>query len=65
MHDGRFKTLDEVLDHYEKGIEKSPTLAGQLQKPIIFSAKERVDLLQFLAALNDSAFISDPAYQKK
>ncbi len=65
MHDGRFKTLDEVLDHYEKGIEKSPTLAGQLQKPIIFSTKERVDLLQFLAALNDSAFISDPAYQKK
>lgn len=65
MHDGRFQTLDEVLDHYEKGIEKSSTLAGQLQKPIIFSAKQRADLLQFLAALNDSAFISNPAYQKK
>lgn len=65
MHDGRFQTLDEVLDHYEKGIEKSPTLASQLQKPIIFTAKERADLLQFLAALNDSAFISNPAYQKK
>ncbi|MXS70423.1 cytochrome-c peroxidase [Flavobacteriaceae bacterium W22] len=65
MHDGRFQTLDEVLDHYEKGIEKSPTLASQLQKPIIFSAKQRADLLQFLSALNDSAFISNPAYQKK
>ncbi|WP_143883438.1 cytochrome-c peroxidase [Chryseobacterium binzhouense] len=65
MHDGRFQTLDEVLDHYEKGIEKSSTLASQLQKPIIFSAKQRADLLQFLAALNDSAFISNPAFQKK
>lgn len=64
MHDGRFKTLYEVLDHYEKGIEKSPTLAKQLEKPIIFSPKEREDLISFLATLNDSVLISDLKFQK-
>ncbi|MBD8082040.1 cytochrome-c peroxidase [Chryseobacterium caseinilyticum] len=65
MHDGRFKTLNEVLDHYEKGIVKSPTLAKQLEKPIIFNHKEREDLLSFLATLNDSVLVSNPDYQKK
>lgn len=64
MHDGRFKTLYEVLEHYEKGIEKSPTLAKQLEKPIIFNPKEKEDLLAFLAALNDSALVSNVEYQK-
>ncbi|MCX8523163.1 c-type cytochrome [Chryseobacterium formosus] len=64
MHDGRFKTLYEVLEHYEKGIEKSPTLAKQLEKPIIFNPKEKEDLLAFLAALNDSVLVSNVEYQK-
>ena len=65
MHDGRFKTLDEVLDHYEKGVVKSPTLAKQLEKPTVFTRKERTHLLLFLATLNDSTLISNPEYQKK
>jgi cytochrome c peroxidase len=64
MHDGRFKTLYEVLEHYEKGIEKNPNLARQLEKPIIFNAKEKEDLLAFLAALNDSVLVSNVEYKK-
>lgn len=64
MHDGRFKTLYEVLEHYEKGIEKSPTLAKELQKPIIFDANEKEDLLAFLAALNDSVLVSNEKYRE-
>ncbi|MGO4709374.1 cytochrome-c peroxidase [Chryseobacterium sp. 2TAF14] len=64
MHDGRFKTLYEVLEHYEKGIEKNPNLARQLEKPIIFNTKEKEDLLAFLAALNDSILVSNEEYKK-
>jgi len=65
MHDGRFKTLYEVLDHYENGIVKSPTLAKQLEKPIIFNSQEKEDLLAFLATLNDSVLVSNVEFQKK
>ncbi|WP_123873416.1 cytochrome-c peroxidase [Chryseobacterium piscium] len=65
MHDGRFKTLYEVLEHYEKGMVKSPTLAKELQKPIVFNSQEKEDLLAFLATLNDSVLISNVEFQKK
>lgn len=65
MHDGRFKTLNEVLEHYENGIVKSPTLAKQLAKPIIFNPKEKEDLLAFLTTLNDSMLVSNVEFQKK
>lgn len=65
MHDGRFKTLNEVLDHYENGIVKSPTLAKQLEKSIVFNSQEKEDLLAFLATLNDSVLVSNVEFQKK
>ena len=65
MHDGRFQTLYEVLEHYEKGIEKSPTLSKQLEKPIVFTTKEKEDLLAFLATLNDSVLVSNEEYKQK
>lgn len=64
MHDGRFKTLNEVLEHYENGIAKSSTLAKQLEKPIIFNSQEKEDLLAFLATLNDSMLVSNVKFQK-
>lgn len=65
MHDGRFKTLNEVLEHYENGIVKSPTLAKQLEKSIVFNSKAKEDLLAFLATLNDSVLVSNAEFQKK
>ncbi|MDR6514088.1 cytochrome-c peroxidase [Chryseobacterium camelliae] len=64
MHDGRFGTLYEVLEHYEKGIVKSPGLAKELQQPIVFNAEEKEALLTFLATLNDSTLVSDSSFRK-
>nr|MBP6315020.1 c-type cytochrome [Chitinophagaceae bacterium] len=57
MHDGRFKTLNTVLNHYSGGIIYSPSLSEPLQKPISLSAKEKVDLLSFLLTLSDTKYI--------
>ena len=57
MHDGRFQTLDEVLDHYQNGIQVNETLAPALSEGIRFSATERVAIIAFLNTLTDSLFI--------
>lgn len=62
MHDGRFKTLNQVLNHYTKGIQKNNTLAKELETPIILSANEKVDLIAFLITLTDRQFLFNPAY---
>lgn len=64
MHDGRFKTLDAVLDHYATGIQSSPTLDPILTGGIALSAQERSDLLAFLNTLNDEVFVSDPRFKE-
>jgi len=62
MHDGRFKKLHEVLDHYTKGIQESPTLATPLQSPIVLTANEKVDLVAFLLTLTDREFLFNPKH---
>ncbi len=57
MHDGRFNKLSDVLKHYTSGIQKSATLAKELQKPIVLSANEKVDLIAFLLTLTDRKFL--------
>lgn len=59
MHDGRFDTLAQVLDHYAGGIQVSATLDPQLQQGIQLSPDERAALLQFLDALTDPHFLND------
>jgi cytochrome c peroxidase len=68
MHDGRFRTLSEVLDHYSGHIlpssTLSPSLRDTLNRPVNLrlTAGEKSDLLAFLQLLTDSAFIADPRY---
>ncbi|TXE08001.1 cytochrome-c peroxidase [Algoriphagus aquimarinus] len=57
MHDGRFETLDEVLDHYQNGIQVNESLASQLTSGISLSQNEREALIAFLGSLTDSIFI--------
>jgi len=64
MHDGRFRNLNQVLDHYEKGIVASPTLDPLLQNGIKLSAQQRTDLLAFLGTLNDSTFVRDKRFEE-
>ena len=60
MHDGRFKKLNQVLNHYTSGIKKSQTLSPKLKKGITFSSNEKVDLIAFLKTLDDKAFVFNP-----
>jgi len=64
MHDGRFQTLAQVLDHYASGVLDSPTLDPLLRQAdgklgLSLTAQEKSDLLAFLATLTDEQFIKD------
>lgn len=63
MHDGRFTKLNQVLNHYTKGIKQSPTLATELRNGINLTANEKVDLITFLLTLNDDQFVRNPKFQ--
>jgi len=58
MHDGRFKTLEEVVDHYSEGVRQSPNLDPNLAKHpregIRLSPKDKKALVAFLRTLTDT-----------
>jgi cytochrome c peroxidase len=61
MHDGRFKTLTEVIKHYNSlGNDKS--LPKELAKPMNLSDNDRVDLVAFLQTLTDKEFLFDKRF---
>ncbi len=58
MHDGRFETLREVIDHYSEGIEESEW--GMLPEGgFQFDEKQKVDLEAFLLTLTDESFLTE------
>jgi cytochrome c peroxidase len=68
MHDGRFKTLEEVLEHYSHNIKPNPKLNSILMdfstgtgKPKQFNLSEfeKRDLIAFLKTLDDKVLTSD------
>jgi cytochrome c peroxidase len=63
MHDGRFKTVKEVLDYYMKDIKRYKTLSAPLNTPIILSPVDKANLAAFLNTLNDEAFIMNEKYR--
>lgn len=66
MHDGRFKSIDDVLNHYQHGVKYSSTLASELsgtkQLGIPLTNEEIDDLKLFLETLTDYEFISKPIF---
>ena len=68
MHDGRFDTLEDVVRHYNSGIQASPGLDNRLRgrdgQPLRlgFSAAERAALVAFLRTLTDSTLATDPRW---
>lgn len=62
MHDGRFKTLEEVLDHYSSGGHFADNLDANIRK-FTLSERDKKDLIAFLKMLTDTAFINNPAYK--
>jgi len=51
MHDGRFKTLNEVVKHYNSGVMKSSTLSKELLIPMNLSDNQRTELVSFFKNL--------------
>jgi cytochrome c peroxidase len=66
MHDGRFGTLEGVLDHYASGIEDSPTLDPILKQNgkfgIPLSATEKPQIIAFLKTLTDTQYLTDKRF---
>lgn len=62
MHDGRFYSLGQVVEHYRSGIVKSATLDPLLKDKKDFTPKEKYDLILFLHTLTDSTFLKDERY---
>lgn len=60
MHDGRFKTLEEVIEHYDHGVERSETLDPNLAKHpkegLKLSAADKKALVAFMKTLTDPAY---------
>ena len=60
MHDGRFKTLEEVVEHYSTGVRKSATLDPNIAKHpdsgLQLTAEDKKALVAFLKALTDEDF---------
>ena len=67
MHDGRFTTLDEVINHYSEGLQDSPTVDPLMKKVdeggVQLTSQEKADLKAFLLSLSDPSFISNPDFQ--
>jgi cytochrome c peroxidase len=61
MHDGRFKTLTEVVKHYNS-LEHDKNFPRELAKPMNLSDNDRVDLVLFLKTLTDKEFLSDKRF---
>ena len=65
MHDGRFQTLDEVIEHYNFGGHNSTTVDPLMKKVGIglgLSQQNKVDLINFLKTLTDTIFINNPDF---
>jgi cytochrome c peroxidase len=60
MHDGRFATLEEVVEHYNSKVQRSPTLDPNLAKHpesgLGLSTEDKAALVAFLRTLTDEAF---------
>jgi cytochrome c peroxidase len=73
MHDGRFNTIEEVIDFYSEGVKKSSNIDSKMTHAnkggVKLSKEDKLKLIAFLKTLSDSSFIvnkkfSNPFYLK-
>ncbi len=66
MHDGRFQTLEEVIDHYNAGIQESattdPTVLNTKDTGLFLDDQDKQDLINFLKTLTDETFLTNAEY---
>ncbi len=51
MHDGSLATLEQVVEHYDKGGNPNPYLDKDMQKKLNLTAQEKADVVAFMKAL--------------
>ena len=69
MHDGRFSSLAQVVEHYNSGVKDGPALDNRLRQPnggpprrLNLTAADKQALVAFLGTLTDTAFAADPKF---
>jgi cytochrome c peroxidase len=69
MHDGRFDSLEDVVDFYSTGVQDNPNLDPRLRLtpngPVFqpnFTAAEKAALVAFLKTLTDQSFLSNELF---
>ena len=68
MHDGRFTTLEQVVEHYNSGVRDHPNLSPQLRLPggqprqLNISNADKAALVAFLKTLTDRNVTTDVKY---
>ena len=68
MHDGRFASLEDVVEHYNSGIEAHENLSALLKDgngdPVRmgFDDRQKAALVAFLKTLTDTAFLRDERF---
>jgi cytochrome c peroxidase len=62
MHDGRFRTLREVIDHYSNGTQAHPNRSTALGSPMNLSEQHKLALEAFLRTLTDEQSANNPAF---
>jgi cytochrome c peroxidase len=70
MHDGRFKTLEQVVEHYSSGVQPHENVglafrdqdSGKATFGFQFTAEQKAALVAFMKTLTDAKFVSDPKF---
>jgi len=70
MHDGRFKTLDQVLDHYSDHVVQSESLSTVFRgesndiggRTLKLLPQEKKEIIAFLNMLTDKDFVTNPEF---
>ena len=64
MHDGRFNTLAQCINHYRTGVQASSTLDPLLNGAISMTNTDATALALFLQSLTDSSILSNSKFSK-
>lgn len=68
MHDGRFTSLDQVVDFFDSGVKANPTLDARLKnangtpRQLGLTTVQKLALVAYLKTLTDSTFLTDARF---
>ncbi|MBE7173434.1 MAG: cytochrome-c peroxidase [Williamsia sp.] len=63
-HDGRFYSIEDVLNHYSNGVQASAMVDSLVRNRIPLTAEEKYYLKSFLSTLTDTAFVANKSFSQ-